>query len=357
MFSNSAARVLIADDEEKNRKLLEFILSAEGYKVVSAENGTQAIDLAAKQRPDLIILDVMMPGLDGFETAKRIKLDAALKMIPIIFITVLDDRASRLRGLEAGAEEFLNKPIDRAELIIRTRNLIKLKAYHDLLNNHNEILQTKVEEQKQRLQSSYLEAVFKLVKAAEYKDEETGAHVQRISIYCAELAAALGLNGEFIDQIKVAAPMHDVGKIGIPDRILLKEGPFADDEWAIMKSHSRKGYDLLSGSASPYLQMGAEIALGHHERWDGSGYPGGLKGDAIPLSARIMNLCDQYDALRSKRPYKPAISHDEVCDILFKGDGRTQPEHFDPAVLNAFASRRDIFRDIFDRFKHMDGWP
>lgn len=351
MFNKTKGSILIADDEEKNRKLIEFLLTSEGYTTLAAANGKEAVTVAEQNYPDLIVLDIMMPVMDGYEAAKILKQHSRLKVIPIIFLTALDDRASRLRALEAGGEDFLNKPIDRAELSVRVKNLIRLKEYGDLLSNQNRSLNEQVREKTLKLRDSYLEAVLTLVKAAEYKDEETGGHVQRISLYCADLAEALGMDTDFLDRIKIASPMHDVGKIAIPDSILLKPSAFSEKEWKIMKSHAKLGWQLLSACQSPYLVMGAEIALGHHERWDGSGYPDGLKGNAIPLSARIMSICDQYDALRSVRPYKVALSHDAVCDIILKGDGRTMPGHFDPAIFCAFQRRMSAFQDIFEHFE------
>jgi putative two-component system response regulator len=189
-----------------------------------------------------------------------------------------------------------------------------------------------------------------MTRAAGYRDEYTHAHAKRISHYCRELAKMLGLDEEFVDKIFFASPMHDIGKLGIPDHILLKPGGLTPDEWEVMKGHASMGSKILGNSRSPYLKMGAEIALNHHERWDDGGYPNDKRGEAIPLAARIMYICDIYDALRSKRPYKPSFDHLKAVDIITRGDGRTQPEHFDPAILAAFKQNHESFRDIFEAY-------
>ena len=342
------ARILVVDDEERNRRLLVAMLEAEGYTALEAADGAQALELARQSPPDIVLLDIMMPGMDGYEVARALKADAATQAIPVVMVTALDDRDSRLRGLEAGAEEFVTKPVDRNELRIRVRNLLRLKEFSDFLADHNRVLDAQVKERTHQLVSSYRETIATMTRAAAYKDEETGAHVARISFYTVELAQALGIDAEFCDTIHYASPMHDVGKIAIPDAILLKPGKFEPQEWEIMKTHAGLGAKLLRGTDSPYLVMGAEIAEGHHERWDGGGYPVSLKGEAIPLSARIMNICDQYDALRSKRPYKTAFPHEKALEIITVGDGRTLPSHFDPAVLEAFKGCVGRFRDIFE---------
>ena len=345
------ARILVVDDEERNRRLLAAMLAAEGYATAEAADGTQALELARQNPPDLVLLDIMMPGMDGYEVARQLKADAATKAIPIVMVTALDDRESRLRGLQAGAEEFVTKPVDRSELRVRVKNLLRLKEFSDFLADHNRILEAQVKERTHELLASYREAIATMTRAASYKDEETGAHVARISFYSADLAQALGMGAEFCDTIHYASPMHDVGKIAIPDAILGKPGKFEPHEWEIMKTHAELGAKLLRGTDSPYLVMGAEIAAGHHERWDGGGYPLGIAGETIPLSARIMNICDQYDALRSKRPYKPAFAHERALEIITVGDGRTLPSHFDPAVLEAFKGCAGRFRDIFEVHK------
>ncbi|QSA96133.1 HD-GYP domain-containing protein [Methylococcus sp. EFPC2] len=200
------------------------------------------------------------------------------------------------------------------------------------------------------LRDAFIETVRLLVKATEYRDEQTGGHIERTSYYCKHLAAALGADREFQDRIFFAAPMHDVGKIGIPDAILLKPGTLHGEELAIMRSHAELGEHMLSAGSSPYLQMGMTVAGGHHERWDGSGYPRGLKGEEIPLPARIMAVADIYDALRSRRPYKAAIDHETTVDIIRKGDGRTLPGHFDPEIMSVFSKEASAFKDIYDSY-------
>jgi putative two-component system response regulator len=347
VVTERSGTVLVVDDERAYRELMIRLLTLEGYTARSASNGVEALEAVAGDLPDLVLLDVEMPQMNGFQVAGRLKSDPATRHIPIIMVTGLYDHESRLRGLAAGVEEFVNKPVDRTELAVRVRNLLRLKAYADFLDNHNRILEEQVRERTVQLRESYLETIFRLTRAAEYKDEETGAHVQRISHYTRALAQQLGLDAEFVDRIFYASPMHDIGKIGIPDRILLKPGALTAEEWEIMKTHAAIGAQILSGSASPFPKMGGEIALSHHERWDGSGYPGGLKGEEIPLSGRIMNICDQYDALRSRRPYKAPYTHEATLKIIGEGDGRTMPQHFDPHILSAFQACAQTFREIF----------
>jgi len=347
-----SARILLVDDEERNIRLLEVLLRAEGYSTMSANNGLDALKVAAFAQPDLILLDIMMPGMDGFATVAELKANPLTQPVPVIMLTALDDRASKLRALEAGAEEFLTKPIDRADLSVRVRNLLRLKEYGDFLTDHNRILESQVVERTAQLEDAYRDTVFTLVRAAEHKDEETGHHVRRISYYCRTLSEAMDLPGDFHDAIFQASPMHDIGKIGIPDHVLLKPGSFNHDEWNIMRTHCALGASILASGTSPYTEMGAEIALNHHERWDGTGYPNGLKGEAIPIAARVMQICDVYDALRSRRPYKDALDHERAMNIIIEGDGRTRPEHFDPDVLSCFVTEAGRFAAIYD--KHAD---
>ena len=347
MPTKHTATVLLVDDEPSNLRLLQSLVKADGYESLCAKDGAQALMLAKQQQPDLILLDIMMPGMDGFEVARQLKADAGTRNIPIIMVTAMDDRSSRMKALQMGAEEFLTKPVDRAELSIRVKNLLRLKEYADFLADHNQQLEAQVTARTAQLLESYHETIYTMTLAAEYKDEDTGLHVARISHYCRAMAEHMGLDAEFCDCIFYASPMHDIGKIGIPDHILLKPGTFLPDEWEVMKTHAALGEKILARGKSPYLRMGASIALNHHERWDGGGYPHGLLGEEIPLAARLMNIGDQYDALRAKRPYKPAFEHAKAMQIITEGDGRTMPGHFDPAVLAAFKDCAETFRGIY----------
>ena len=352
MAEKNSARILIVDDDPRNTRLIRAMLAAEDYVIDAAASGEEALAAVAAAKPDLILLDVMMPDLTGFDVAGTLKLDPETHNIPIIMVSSLDDRASKLAALGKGAEEFLTKPIDRAELIVRTRNLLRLKELADLQQNYARVLEERVAERSLRLTNSYRDTIAALNRAASYRDEETGAHVQRISHYCVELARTLGMDSEFCECIYYASPMHDIGKIAIPDRILLKPGRLTTDEWEIMKTHASLGSRMLDGVDSPYIHMGREIAMSHHERWDGRGFPDGLFGDEIPLAARVMSIADVYDALRSRRPYKEAIDHDGAVRIITEGDGRTSPKHFDPRVLSAFQTihlrMRDIYEELVD---------
>lgn len=340
--------VLVVDDDEDIRALLTKQMEQDGYSVAKAEDGRDAIAAAGVVHPDVVLLDALMPEMDGFQVAEGLKSAEATRNVPIIMITALNDNESRLRALKVGVQEFLSKPIDRNEVSLRVRNMLMLKEYSNFLANQNRILEQRVEERSREVLESYRETIATLTRAASYKDEETGAHVRRISFYAEELAIALGMNAEFCETIHYASPMHDIGKIAVPDSILTKKGPLNEQEWTIMKSHTTVGAQLIGAGSSPYLQMGAEIALHHHERWDGGGYPAGLRGQRIPFSARIMNICDQYDALRSVRSYKTALSHETALEIITIGDGRTMPSHFDPDILEAFKRCAKRFEGIFE---------
>lgn len=344
------ADILVVDDDEHHRRLLSIYLESEGYRAREAETGSEAFICIAQHRPDLILLDVILPDINGFEITRRLKESKHTAGIPVVMVTGLDDRAARLRGLEAGAEDFLTKPVDRSELVVRVRNLLTVKHHADFLRHHNRLLERQVDEKTQQVRQQCIATVMTLARAAEYRDETTGDHVNRISHYTVALAELLGLDNEFRDQIFYASPMHDIGKLAIPDHILLKPGLLTNNEWAVMKTHTTLGREILMNHHSPYLEMGSDIAVGHHEYWNGSGYPRGLKGENIPLAARIMTICDVYDALRSKRPYKQSKSHSDTLDVMRTGDHRVHPAQFDPQIFDVFMSKHSQFEQIYMEF-------
>jgi len=343
--------ILIVDDQKPNVILLERMLRGAGYVALTSTMDPTAVGaLHAEHQYDLILLDLQMPGMDGFQVMAELALASPDGYLPVLVITA--QPGQKLRALEAGARDFISKPIELAEVLARVRNLLEVRLLYREQGRYNATLEQRVLERTAELQKSYLDTILTMTRAAEHRDEETGAHVQRISDYCRELAKFLDLGETFLDLICVASPMHDIGKIGVPDRVLLKAGGLTGEEWEVMKGHPLMGFRILGQSESPYLRMGAEIALNHHERWDGGGYPSGKKGPDIPLSARVMNLCDVYDALRSRRPYKAALDHLEALDIISHGDGRTLPEHFDPIVLDAFLQHHTVFQDVFAAHAH-----
>ena len=340
--------VLIVDDEPLNRDLMKLLVEALGQDVTLAASGADALTQVAARAPDLVILDVLMPGIDGYEVARRLKADKRMWAVPIIMVSALDDRESKVKGLAAGADDFLTRPVDRIELKVRVQNLLRMKQFQDQLAEQAAILDRKVKLRSEELERSNRETIRTLIRIASYKDDESGAHVKRISLYTMQLAQRMGQDAEFCAAISFASQLHDVGKVAIPERILDKPAPLSSDEWKVMKTHAELGAQMLSQHSSPYLAMAADIARSHHERWSGGGYPSNLKGDAIPVAARITQLCDTYDVLRSRRPYKIEMDHASAASCIIVGDSKTQPEHFDPVALAAFKSSVATFRDIFE---------
>ena len=344
-------KILIADDDSVLLKYLSAVLEKYDYQYTTATNGKEAVEKVKAYSPDLMLLDVMMPEMDGLEVCKKLKDDPRTRHIPVILITGSTDRELRIKGLSVGANDFLTKPIDRPELIARIRNLLRIKEFEDFLSNHNELLKREVEEKIRQIREGYIDTIIRLTTVAEYKDEETAAHIRRVGHYCQQMAKHLGWSEEDQETILYASPMHDIGKVGIPLEILLKSTKLTAEEFALVKTHTLIGADILHDSKSKYLQMAEMIALTHHERWDGTGYPRGLKKEEIPMAGRIMNIVDQYDALRGRRPYKSSLAHEVAVKIIVEGDGRTSPEHFDPNLRRAFVELVPVFKDIFERLE------
>ncbi len=345
------ARILIVDDQPLTRELMTLVIQAQGHKTLIAANGAEALAIAAQRPLDLVILDVIMPGMDGFEVARRLRADERRRNVPINIVSTLEDKESRINGLAAGADDFLTRPVDRLELKVRVQNLLRMKRFRDELEGQNTVLERKVELRTVELERSNRETIHTLIRAAAHRDDESGAHVKRMGLYAALLAQRLGLDEQFCGVIGLASQLHDIGKIGIPDRLLEKPAALAEDEWEVMKTHTDIGARMLALNSSPYLAMGADIARAHHERWDGSGYPRGLRGESIPLASRITQLCDTYDTLRIRRPYKPAMDHAGAGSSILVGDTKSRPSHFDPDVLAAFKIGLADFRDIFETIR------
>lgn len=358
-------RILIVDDEEKNFRLIPAILKNLNCVYDTAKDGRAAIIRTLSFSPDLIFLDIMMPEMDGYAVCKMLKDNPNTQHIPILVITAVDDKASKLKALEAGANDFLTKPVDGTELMIRTRNLLRIKEFDDFLKNYASRLKTETEEKtsalhaamkdlvksQQSLKESYLDTIYRLTFVAEYKDEATESHVKRVGLCCAHIAKHLGWSEERVETIQYASPMHDIGKIAIPSDILLKPSGLTREELALVKTHTTIGGQILHGSRSAFLQMAERIAINHHERWDGTGYPAGLAGEKIPIEGRIAAFADQYDALRSIRPYKPPFDYIMAYRIMVEGNERMGPQHFDPQILQIFKDTTRAYEEIYERLK------
>jgi putative two-component system response regulator len=341
-------KILMIDDDALVTEIIGTVLRNHGFRFESAADGIEGLEKARELHPDLILLDISMPRMDGFQVCRKLKEDTGNRKIPVVMLTASGERQSRIRALEAGVNDFLSKPVDSTELVVRVNNLLKTKQYQDSIEEQGRILEQQVQERTRQLKESLLETVQRLTLASEYRDVDSYVHIKRISYYTEIIVKSLGITGEEADIMFYASPMHDIGKVGIPDAILLKPGALTEDEFEIMKTHTTIGARILRGSGSPYLMSAERFALHHHERWDGTGYPQGLKGESIPIEGRIMNLVDQYDALRSKRPYKPAFEHEHAVALLTEGGHRTSPGHFDPRVLRIFKECSEKFREIYD---------
>lgn len=360
------SKLMVVDDEPTNVKIVRRLLELEGFsQFVTTTDGRKAMTLIRDERPDCVLLDLMMPFVTGLDVLDEMRHDPTTAHIPAIILTAVTDHKVRCEALKRGATDFLNKPVDPAELAPRVVNVLTVKAYQDQLLRYNQNLESAVSERTRQLEQAYREIGLVLARAAEYRDNDTGLHVVRVGRYARLIGEELGIVGDAADLLERAAQLHDVGKIGIPDAILLKPGRLTDDEFELMKRHCTFGDRILQpytddeqtangdwregaggGGATPLLVLAHRIAMSHHEHWDGTGYPTGLRGENIPLEGRITAVADVFDALSSKRCYKDSFPIDECFETMTEKRGN----HFDPQVLDAFLSRRDDVVDVLMRF-------
>jgi putative two-component system response regulator len=324
MKNDKKHTILVVDDTPENVDILVGVLK-EKYKVKISRSGEEAIQLATKKPPELILLDIMMPGIDGYETCRRLKANPATVKIPVIFVTAMDEVANERHGFEIGGVDYITKPISAPILLSRVSTHLAL--YNQQQTSENLVLQRTFE-----LEKSQKAAISMLGEAGHYNDTDTGSHIWRMADYSEAIARAATWHVEKAAMLKLAAPMHDTGKIGIPDSILKKPAKLDMDEWSIMKTHSKIGHTIMSMSDTPLFDMAAEVALYHHEKWDGRGYPNGLKKEEIPQSARIVALADVFDALTMKRPYKEPWPVEDALDEIRK----SAEKHFDPQLCECF---------------------
>jgi putative two-component system response regulator len=366
-------RVLFVDDEPRFLEGLKRMLRGQenAWEVGYATSADEALEMASQAPHDLLVVDVAMPRKDGFELLAELRNSEKTKDVPVVFLTGSSDHAMKRRALDLGAADLLSKPVGREDLIARVRSVLRLKAHQDRLKAQNQTLAVMVTERTLELEESRREIIWRLAKAGEYRDDQTGNHIARVGCYCRVLAEALGMDRAFTESLFLTSPLHDIGKIGIPDEILLKPGSLTPEEREVMERHCAIGSDILVDPPKgmltflrwhdagddgirrvredPLLKMASAIAMTHHERWNGRGYPLALKGEEIPLESRIVGLSDVYDALRSARPYKQAYSEERAVDILRDENG----QHFDPAVYAAFQKAKRDIRAI--RAQFLDG--
>ena len=321
----TTSNILIVDDDSRGRETLEAILTGLGHNLHFSENGLDALKQAKILQPDLILLDVNMPGIDGFEVCRRLRADPILAAVPVVMTTALDEKKDRIQGIEAGADDFITKPIDRMEIRARVNTIVRLNRYRKLIQQQEDLLQAHRE-----LQEAYEATLKGWVHGLDLRDRETANHSRRVTLLTVELARLMGLSETELINVRRSALLHDIGKIAVPDHILHKPGPLTEAEWVIMRKHPQTALDMLT--PIEYLRSALDIPFCHHERWDGTGYPRGLKGEHIPLVARIFAVIDVFDALSSDRPYRKAWPHEKIIEYMREQSGK----HFDPKAVELF---------------------
>jgi two-component system response regulator RpfG len=338
------ALVVVVDDQATGRRILEQVIGGIGrnVEILCFADAGAALDLIAARTPDLVVTDYVMPKMDGVTFLRRLRALPGCADIPVIVVTILDDQQVRNDALDAGATDFLNRPVNEHECRARCRNLLLMREQAKLIADRARLLEDRIAQATEVVRARERETLLRLARAGEYRDTATGNHVLRIARYARLLAEAMGLDAATCHDLELAAPMHDIGKVGIPDHILLKPGRLTAPEWEVMRRHTLIGHDILRDSPSPFLRLGAEIALCHHERWDGTGYPRGLAGEDIPLTARIVTVVDVYDALVTVRPYKPAWTPEDALEAIRAEAGCG----LDPDCVAAFVAVFDQVRAI-----------
>ncbi len=358
MKEESKGTILVVDDDPHVLAATSMLLDAKGYTAIACQDSREAVRRMVEANAEIVLSDIKMPNVTGIELLAKIH--EINPEMPVILMTAYAELEIALDAIREGAFDMVIKPYNSDYLIFTIDKAVRYETVIKMERNYKQVLEETVEKRTAELASalsslkeSSTEMIKRLAVVAEYRDTDTGTHIWRIGEFAKRLSEAMNMPGDFVEMISISSMMHDIGKIGIPDSVLLKPGRLNPEESGIIKTHTTIGHKMLSGSPHFNLLMAASIAISHHEAWDSSGYPRGLKGEYIPVEGRITMICDVYDALRSHRPYKPAFSHEKAVKIITEGDGRTMPYHFCPAVLKAFKENAAVFEEIFEQNKDL----